>query len=153
MKLPPSFAIIVLVTAGLLFIGVTGVAEEMREGLNTLPPLVQKAARKLVGKSKVEEVENTFENGKRAYEVEFKRGGKEMAVVISEEGKLIQTENRMSVGDAPKKIQNAVLKKFPNGQIAHIKSVEMDGVIHYEVSVQVEGHAHALKLDKEGNVL
>src|SRR5579862_1027217 len=85
-------------------------ADEAAE-LNDLPAAVQKTARDVVGKSKIEEVEDTFEDGKRATEVEFLRGGKKMAVVISPEGSVIQLEHRMSVGDAPKKIKESVLKE------------------------------------------
>jgi len=153
MKLFPCFALIVLVAVGLTCPCVTGFTEEEKADLDALPAAVQKTARELVGKAKVEEVENTFEAGKRAYEVEFERNGKEMAVVISPEGKLLQTEDRMSVGDTPKNIRNAVLKQFPKGEITHIKSVQIDGVVHFEVSVQEGGHAHDLKLDKDGRLL
>ena len=128
-------------------------AEEEKAELDKLPALVQKTAKKLLGNAKVEEIEPAFEDGKHAYEVEFVRGGKSMAVVISQEGKLLRTEDRMSVGDAPEKIQKAVLKQFPKGKISHIKSVEIEGIVHFEVSIQAEEKSHALTLDKDGKIL
>jgi len=142
----------VLAITGIAFMGASAFAEEETD-LKALPPIVQKTARDLVGKAKVEEVEPTFENGQHAYEVEFLRNRKHMAIVIAKDGKLIQTEDRMSVGDAPVKIQKAVLKQFPGGNITHIKSVQIDGVLHFEVSVQVEGQSHAINLDKVGKVI
>ena len=153
MKFSSSLVLITLATAGLTGIGSTGRAEEEKGELKALPPVVQEAASKVVGKAKVEEVENLFEDGKRAYEVEFERNGKEMAVVFSGEGKLIRTEDRMSVGDAPEKIKKAVLKQYPQGKISHIKSVDINGTVHFEVSVQADGHSHAIKLDKDGKEL
>ena len=153
MEIHPPLAFLFLATAGLICVGSPGFAGEEKSELDALPPVVQKTARKLVGKAKVEEVENTIENGKRAYEVEFERGGKKMAVVISTEGKLLQTEDRMSVGDTPENIRKALLKQYPHSEITHIKSIDVDGVVHFEVSVQDGGRSHALNLDKDGQVI
>ena len=153
MEIHPPLAFLFLASASLICVGSPGIAGEEKSELDALPPVVQKTARKLVGKAKVEEVENTVENGKRAYEVEFERGGKAMAVVISTEGKLLQTEDRMSVGDTPENIRKALLKQYPHGEITHIKSIDIDGVVHFEVSVQDGGRSHALNLDKDGQVL
>ena len=144
MKTSSSFARIVLVTAVLGCMAGTGIAGE-EEDSNSLPAAVQKTAREVIGKAPIHEVEPAFANGRHGYEVEFKREGKEMAIVVSPEGKLLQTEERMSVGDAPEKIAKAVLKLFPDGKITHIKSVEIDGVVHFEISVRAGGHSHAIQ--------
>src|SRR5579864_1105966 len=75
-------------------------ADEEAE-LNTLPAAVQKTAHKEIGTSKIEEVEDTFEEGQHATEVEYRENGKKMAVVIAKDGTLIQKEDRLSPGDAP----------------------------------------------------
>lgn len=126
-------------------------AEE--DDLNSLPPAVQKTARAQVGQNEIEEVEDTFEDGKRAYEVEFTRKGEKLAVVISEHGQLLQTEHRLSVSDTPAKIKAAVLKKFPQGQISHFVKVEKAGQTLFEVTVETGGKVHHLKLDAEGGEL
>jgi len=131
MKMHPPHAFLFLATVGLIWINAPGIASEEKSDLDALPRAVQKTAKQIVGKSKAEEVENTFENGKRAYEVEFECNGKEMAAVISPEGKLLQTDDRMSVGDTPEKIRIAVLKQFPHGEITHIKSIDVDGTVHF----------------------
>jgi hypothetical protein len=124
-------------------------ADEEAE-LNALPPAVQKTAHEQVGKSKIEEVEDTFEEGQHATEVEYLDKGKKMAVVIAKDGRLIQKEYRMSPEEAPEAIKKAVGAQFPDGKISHIKEVERKDEKFFEVSVKAGGKSHQLKLDKEG---
>lgn len=123
------------------------------DDLNSLPPAVQKTARAQVGENKIEEVEDTFEDGKRAYEVEFSRHGEKLAVVISEQGQLLQTEHRLSVSETPPKIKEAVLKKYSEGKISHLIKVEKASQTLFEVTVETGGKVHRLKLDPEGREL
>ena len=118
--------------------------------LNDLPAAVQKTAHEQIGKSKIEEVEDTFEDGQHATEVEYRENGKKMAVVIAKDGALIQKEYRMSPEDAPDTIKAAVTALFPDGKISHIKEVERKDAKFYEVSVKAGGKSHQLKLDKAG---
>jgi len=118
--------------------------------LNDLPAAVQKTAHEQIGKSKVEEVEDTYEEGQHATEVEYGENGKKMAVVIAKDGTLIQKEYRMSPTDAPDVIQKAVSALFPDGKISHIKEVERKEGKFFEVSVKAGGKAHLLTLDEKG---
>ncbi|HEX4083826.1 MAG TPA: PepSY-like domain-containing protein [Chthoniobacteraceae bacterium] len=118
--------------------------------LNTLPAAVQKTAHEQVGTNTVEEVEDTYEEGQHATEVEFRENGKKMAVVIAKDGTLIQKEDRMSPSDAPDVIKKAVAAQFPGGRISHIKEVERKDSKFFEVSVKSGGKSHQLKLDEAG---
>jgi hypothetical protein len=60
-------------------------AEDEEANLNDLPAAVQKTAHEQVGKNSVEEVEDTYEGGQHATEVEFREDGKKMAVVIAKD--------------------------------------------------------------------
>ena len=132
----------------------SAIAEEESADLNSLPPAAQKTARELLGKAKVEEVEPTFENGIHAYEVEFTREGKPMAIVLSRDGKLIQTETRIAPADAPEKIRVAALKSFPDGRLTRVRLVEeAAGAVYYEVTVKAGGKSHTLHLEKSGKIL
>jgi hypothetical protein len=118
--------------------------------LNDLPPAVQKTAHEQVGTSKVEEVEDTFEEGQHATEVEYRENGKKMAVVIAKDGTLIQKEYRMSPSDAPDVIKSAVSAQFPGGTISHIKEVARTNAKFFEVSVKASGKTQRLTLDESG---
>jgi uncharacterized membrane protein YkoI len=112
---------------------------------------VQKVAREQVGSARVDEIEPSYEDGKVAIEVEFKRNGKPMAVIISKEGKLIQLEHRLSVGDAPESIRKGVEHAYPGGKISHLKEIEKDGRDFYEISLHdAAGKVRELRLDRSG---
>lgn len=118
--------------------------------LNDLPAAVQKTAHEQIGTSSVEEVEDTFEAGQHATEVEYRENGKKMAVVIAKDGTLIQKEYRMSPSDAPDAIKAAVTAQYPGATISHVKEVQRTGVKFYEVSAKAGGKSHQLKLDETG---
>jgi hypothetical protein len=139
----------VLLAAALAFNPVHALADE-EDDLNALPAAVQKTAHEQIGKNSVEEVEDTFEAGQHATEVEYRENGKKMAVVIAKDGTLIQKEYRMSPGDAPDVIKAAVTAQYPGATISHIKEVERTGVKFYEVSAKAGGKSHQLKLDESG---
>jgi hypothetical protein len=128
-------------------------AEDEEAELNALPAAVQKTAHEQIGTSKVEEVEDTYEEGQHATEVEYRETGKKMAVVIAKDGTLIQKEYRMSPTDAPDAIKKAVAAQFPEGKISHIKEVEQKSGKFFEVSVKAGGKSHQLKLDTAGKAL
>lgn len=125
-------------------------ADDEEAELNALPAAVQKTAHEQIGTSKVEEVEDTFEAGQHATEVEYTDSGKKMAVVIAKDGTLIQKEYRMSPGDAPDAIKAAVAAQYPGAKISHIKEVERKDAKFFEVSVKAGAKSHRLTLDEAG---
>jgi hypothetical protein len=125
-------------------------AEDEDADLNDLPAAVQKTAHAEVGKNSIEEVEDTFELGQHATEVEYREDGKKMAVVIAKDGSLIQKEYRMSPADAPDAIKKAVAAAYPGGKISHIKQVTRQSGVFFELSVRTDSGAHQLTLDSAG---
>jgi len=117
------------------------------------PAAVQKTAHEIIGKSRIEEVEPSFEEGVHATEVEYRENGKKMAIVIAKDGTLIQKEYRMSPSEAPDAIKKAVSAQFPDGKISHIKEVERKSAKFFEVAVKAGGKSHELKLDATGKPL
>jgi hypothetical protein len=125
-------------------------AEDEEADLKDLPAAVQKTAHDQVGNNPVEEVEDTYEDGQHATEVEYSDAGKKMAVVIAKDGTLIQKEYRMSPADAPDAIKNAVGALYPGGKISHIKQVTRKSGVFFELSVKTDSGAHRLTLDEAG---
>jgi hypothetical protein len=125
-------------------------AEDEDANLNDLPAAVQKTAHDQVGSNAIEEVEDTYEDGQHATEVEFSESGKKMAVVIAKDGTLIQKEYRMSPADAPDVIKKAVSALYPGGKISHIKQVTRKSGVLFELSVKTDSGAHRLTLDEAG---
>jgi uncharacterized membrane protein YkoI len=122
--------------------------------LDSLPEAARKTAKEMVKDCKIEEVEPAFEDGIRAFEVEYEKDGVEMAVVVSPEGKVLSTESRLSVNQTPEVIQKATKNAFPGSSITHIKKVGKDGKEFFKVTLRTtENKVEKLKLDLQGNKL
>ena len=140
----------VLLTALSLCPGITRADDDEAAELAEQPAAVQKTARNILGESKIEEVEPSYEEGQHATEVEYADHGRKMAIVIAKDGTLIQKEYRMSPADAPAAIVKAVTTQFPEGKISHIKEVDRKDAKFFEVSVRSKGKPYRLKLDAMG---
>ena len=138
-----------LAAAALTIASTRAFADEEAD-LNDLPAAVQKTAHEQIGNSSVEEVEDTYEAGQHATEVEYRENGKKMAVVIAKDGMLIQKEYRLSPADAPAVIKAAVMAQYPGATISHIKQIERKDAKFYEVSAKLGSKSHQLKLDETG---
>lgn len=131
-------------------------AEEENASLASLPEVVRKTAEPLLKGAVIEEVEPTFEDGAKAFEVEYKKGDVEMAIVLSPEGKLILTEERLSLGQTPEKIAAAVAREHVGSKITAIKKIEKvePKAEYYKVSVKTEaGKVEKLNLNSDGSKL
>jgi hypothetical protein len=119
-----------------------------------LPAPVQATAKTQLGSDKVDEVEPTTEKGTHATEVEYKDNGQKMAIVIADDGTLIQKEHRMSPTDAPDVIKTAVTTQLPGATITHIKEVQAGTLDYFDLSAKdTDGKSHHLKFDPTGKLL
>lgn len=121
--------------------------------LHSLPEPVQKTARAQIGQANIDEIEDTFEDGQRAYEVEFQRHGEKLAVVIATDGRLIQLEHRLSVANATKELKEGIEKNFPGGTLSHLKRIEKDGKSFFEASIKHAGKTLQAMFDASGKLL
>lgn len=98
--------------------------------------------------------EETFE-GKTAYEVEYKKDGKEYEFIYSAEGMLLQKEEEIDVKTLPDPVIQAILKAHPKAKIKEAeKLMKPDGTVTgYEVEIKVAGKEIELELDATGNIL
>jgi uncharacterized membrane protein YkoI len=98
--------------------------------------------------------EETFE-GKTAYEVEYKKDGKEYEFIYSAEGMLLQKEEEIDIKTLPDPVIQAILKAHPKAKIKEAeKLMKPDGTVTgYEVEIKVAGKEIELELDATGNIL
>lgn len=70
----------------------------------------------------------------KAYEANFKEGGREVSCIITKEGVLKETEAEMKLAELPKATQEYVAKNYRDKKIAETaKIVAADGTTTYEV--------------------
>ena len=101
--------------------------------------------------------EELFEGKTTAYEVEYKKDGKEYDFLYSAEGVLLQKEEEIDVKTLPDPVIQAILKAHPKAKIKEaeklMKPDSESTVTGYEVEIKVAGKELELELDASGKIL
>jgi uncharacterized membrane protein YkoI len=120
-----------------------------------VPKAVIAAFEKAYPNAKGVEFEEEIFEGKTAYEVEYKKDGKEYEFLYSAEGVLLQKEEEIDVKTLPDPVIQAILKAHPKAKIKEAeKLMKPDGTVTgYEVEIKVAGKEIELELDVSGNIL
>ena len=120
-----------------------------------VPKAVIAAFEKAFPNAKELEFEEELFEGKTAYEVEYKRDGKEYEFLYSPEGVLLQKEEEVDVKTLPDPVIQAILKAHPKAKIKEAeKLMKLDGTVTgYEVEIKVAGKELELELDVNGKIL
>jgi len=104
--------------------------------LAKIPAAAQKALQKLAGDAKIFEVTVEDEDGVKIYEGSWKVKGVEHEAEVTANGDIIETEQVIAVGDAPKAVQKVAAKAFPKD--AKVK-IEKKTIVLYEVEADING--------------
>lgn len=142
--------------ASLAVLGQANAGEkELRLSKHQVPKLVLEAFEKSHPDAKgVEFEEETFE-GKAAYEVEYKKEGKEYEFLYTADGSLVQKEEEINVQTLPEPVVQAITKVHPKAKIKEAEKVmKPDGTLTgYEVEIKEGGKELELELDTSGQIL
>ena len=147
-----------IITAALgILLGVVGQANAGEKELskNQVPKAVIDAFEKAHPDAKEVKYEEEIFAGKTAYEVEYKKNGKELEFSYGADGTLLQKEEEIDVKALPNPVVQAVLKAHPKATLEKAEKVmKPDGTIMgYEVDIKVAGKETKLELDVSGNIL
>ena len=147
-----------IITAALgILLGVVGQANAGEKELskNQVPKAVIDAFEKAHPDAKGVKYEEEIFAGKTAYEVEYKKNGKELEFSYGADGTLLQKEEEIDVKALPNPVVQAVLKAHPKATLEKAEKVmKPDGTIMgYEVDIKVAGKETKLELDVSGNIL
>lgn len=147
-----------IITAALgILLGVVGQANAGEKELskNQVPKAVIDAFEKAHPDAKKIKYEEEIFEGKTAYEVEYKKNGKELEFSYGADGTLLQKEEEIDVKALPNPVVQAVLKAHPKATMEKAEKVmKPDGTITgYEVDIKVAGKETKLELDVGGNIL
>lgn len=78
----------------------------------------------------------TWEKENENYEVNFKKDGKTMSVIISKTGAIAETETDIAIGELPETVQSYVKKNYKGAKIKEAaKIVKAGGDLTYEAEV------------------
>ena len=144
---------VVLIASPMIFGQANASEKELKK--DQVPKAVISAFEKAFPNAKELEFEEELFEGKTAYEVEYKRDGKEYEFLYSPEGVLLQKEEEVDVKTLPDPVIQAILKAHPKAKIKEAeKLMKPDGTVTgYEVEIKVAGKELELELDVNGKIL
>ena len=130
-------------------------AGEKELSKSQVPKAVIEAFEKAHPNAKGLKYEEEMFEGKTAYEVGYKKNGKEFEFSYSADGVLLQKEEQIDVKELPNPVVQAILKAHPKATIKEAeKLMKPDGTVTgYEVDIKVAGKEIELELDVSGNIL
>jgi len=143
----------VLIAVPMIFGQATASEKELKK--DQVPKEVIAAFEKANPNAKGLEFEEEMFESNPAYEVEYKKNGKEYEFLYSADGTLLQKEEEIDVKLLPEPVAQAVKKAYPKGKIKEAeKLMKPDNTVTgYEVEIKVAGKEIELELDVSGNIL
>src|SRR5581483_8433857 len=128
-----------------------GEAEDAAANLAKAPAAVQATAKKELGDKKLEEFDKEKVGDKVEYEVGWKENGVDHAVIVAENGDVIQHEADIEVSKLPAAVTDAVKKAHPDSKIEEAATANSpDGKEYYDVDVEVGKETHAMNIKADG---
>ena len=105
--------------AGLMasFVVTASYADDEEIPVAKLPAAVLKAQKAKFPTATIKKAIKEVENGKTVYELEMTVDGQNVDANFSAEGKILSIEKEITADKLPKKVAEAVAKKYPKGKI------------------------------------
>ena len=162
--------LVTLIAAAGLLIGCNKSIENTSQKFNELPPAVQKTVRAQAPNAEIADVSKKTENGMDVYEVQFREPGTNPKIVVSADGKLLNTDMAKPAGAIeraltptgavgtklsalPEKAQKTIKEKAPDAQITNITRQDKDGRVIYEVEFKDTGKNPTLRVADDGTLV
>lgn len=112
--------------------------EEKKIDVKDVPAPVMSKFRAFYGDIKKVKWEKVQDN----YEAEFKDTDKKrIAVTYNPEGNMIEKEWEIKKNELPKQVQDSLNKKFPGADIDELSKLDRNGLVLYEVEMDVKDKA------------
>jgi hypothetical protein len=100
------------------------------------PAEVPPAVREAFAKAYPTIAKAVWEKEGDAYEVEFKVASREVSVVYSAAGELMETERSVKASEVPAAVLSAIKSAFPGYKLEEFAEITTKGVITYEVELE-----------------
>lgn len=170
-----------VLVAGVAVLGLAGGlwypahAEEENEQIEHLPPAVRAAIEQAAAGGRIVEIEREVKHGEVVYEVEVRKGGREMEFAVTTAGKVLGEEMEdddddkegddgddkdseageepIVFGDLPGGVQNTLNKTYAGIRFHDLSREIEDGHTIYEAAYEEGGSKRELSLTADGQVL
>lgn len=118
------------------------------------PAAVQAAAKKELADKKLEEFDKEIVGSKVEFELGYSENGVDHAIILAEDGHVIQREADVEIEKLPKPVTDAVKKAQPDGKITEAAyATTPDGKAYFEIDVKVGDDMHAIDINGNGTLL
>ena len=130
-------------------------SEESKLTSKQVPQPVHEAFQKAYPAAKGVKYEEESADGKIAYEVKFKDNRKELEVLYSADGALIETEEEIKISELPDAVVKSIKKAHPHAKLKEAEKIlNPDGTVRgYEVEIKDGKKWLELELDASGVIL
>ncbi len=118
---------------------------------DTVPAPVRAAFEKGFAKATINGCSKEVDKGKTIYEFESTEGETRRDVLFNANGSFIGVDETIAVGAAPEPVQQAVRKKFPDGEITISKKRVRGATVQYEFRIKRRNRFVEIVFDGRGN--
>jgi len=153
-------ALVLILVVGVVC--VTAFARERSEKAIQLPDSVTAAIKKAYPSADVKKV-GLEELTITAYEVELSENGKEISVVLSDDGNIVSVESVISTDALPAKVAAIISEKAEGAKVLKaekedkyfvVKMIKLsDAQVSYEAKVVKDGQEYEIVVDSNGNLI
>ena len=147
-----SLAVLFIVSVSLIS-GMTGCDSVHKIKLSQVSAPARSTIEKLTAGGEIKMIDKETSNGKIIYDVEAVVNGKDMEYDISEDGKVLSTEEAIPYNALPEPVKQASEKYFGSAKgLGASKEIE-GNLTNYEVEGKKSGKEISIILDQTGNIL
>jgi hypothetical protein len=153
MSHPTTFAWTAFFAAIAVSISAAG-ASEVERPMADLPTAVQATIKSTAGKGTITKtVRETEKDGSVLYEVAYTIGGRKYEAEVSPAGKLLVVDEQIELKEAPKAVQNTIVKHVADGKIIKIEKASKGREVFYETEFTRGDKEHEVKVAPDGKLL
>lgn len=117
------------------------------------PAVVQATVKKILGEGKLEGFDTEDYKGKPAYDVDMSIKGTSYAMLIAEDGQVIQREVEVNIAMVPQAVIDAGMKAHPEAKIHEASIITRGEEMFYELEMFMGKVEHDVEITAGGKVL
>jgi uncharacterized membrane protein YkoI len=121
--------------------------------LAQLPEAAQKTVNDQTTGGKIDKIKQETDKGQTRYEVKFTKGDKKMEIDVAPDGKLLGTEEEMTLTQVPAAVQKTIKDQAGDGTVKKIMHALEGGKEHYGVVVVNKDKKQWLEIAADGSLM
>ncbi len=146
-------ALILFVSALILFSSNTGYAQDKKIPLKKVPAKVLAAFHKAYPKGEIKGTSIESENGHHYYEIESVEGTKNRDMLVTRSGKITEVETTISETELPQPVMKTLNTKFKSLKIIKAEEVKSGNKVTYELTIESNNKKHGITILPDGKIL